>query len=63
MSCWQLVLLRRFLVRIKELKYFKQKLKKAMKTEKQFWKRNRQLLLAAGVLLAGSSAFVSCSDV
>lgn len=34
-----------------------------MKTEKQFWKRNRQLLLAAGVLLAGSSAFVSCSDV
>lgn len=33
-----------------------------MKNPKHFWKRNRQWLLAAGVLLAGSSAMTSCSE-
>jgi len=34
-----------------------------MKTENLFWKRSRQLMLAAGVLLAGVSGLSSCKDV
>lgn len=33
-----------------------------MKTERQFWKRGRYLILAAGVLLAGGSALTSCTE-
>ena len=33
-----------------------------MKTEKQLWKRGRQLILAAGVLLVGSAVMSSCTD-
>jgi len=32
-----------------------------MKTERRIWKRSRHILLAAGVLLAGCGAFMSCS--
>jgi len=38
------------------------KINERMKTEKQFWKRGRYLLLAAGVLLAGGNALTSCSQ-
>ena len=33
-----------------------------MKTEKQVWKRSRQWLMFASVLLAVSGAFVSCNE-
>lgn len=33
-----------------------------MKTERQFWKRGRYWMLAAGVLLAGGGALTSCSE-
>ena len=33
-----------------------------MKTEKQLWKRGRQWILAAGVLLVGSAVMSSCAD-
>ena len=33
-----------------------------MKTERQFWKRSRLLMLAAGVLLSGGGLLTSCSD-
>lgn len=33
-----------------------------MKTEKQLWKRSRQLILAAGALLVGSAVMSSCTD-
>ena len=33
-----------------------------MKTQKQIWRRGRHLMLAAGILLAGGSAFTACSE-
>ena len=33
-----------------------------MKTERQFWKRGRQMMLAAGVLLAGCGTLLSCQE-
>lgn len=33
-----------------------------MKTQKQIWRRGRHLMLAAGVLLVGGSAFTACSE-